>query len=240
MEFRLVYQGKLPSEGGTGTKSRMNDKHRIRRAIHVQLGELWRTHPFVADYHARDLVEKETWYKPVADPYGMAEMTRWRDMRLLEHLAAPYARRRYHFLPLVGDAFGPGTETVCALDILFLRRDMPGRILIKGKGGGDIDNRLKVLFDGLRMPTSDAEIPDDATPAEDEKPFFCLLQDDSLITEVKVTTDRLLTPIVTGEHEHDVYLVIHVRTLAVGSTFADIGARHLLGLKDVWRTPRDA
>jgi hypothetical protein len=43
-----------------------------------------------------------------------------------------------------------------------------------------------------------------ATP--DEDPFFCLLEDDSLITEVNITTDRLLTS--ATSHIHDVLLVI--------------------------------
>jgi hypothetical protein len=49
-----------------------------------------------------------------------------------------------------------------------------------------------------------------ATPEPGEDPFFCLIEDDSLITEVKVTTDRLLTPLKDNESEHDVHLIIHV------------------------------
>jgi hypothetical protein len=45
---------------------------------------------------------------------------------------------------------------------------------------------------------------------DDEKPFFCLLEDDRLITALSVTTDRLLMPVETDEHVKHVYLVIHV------------------------------
>jgi hypothetical protein len=50
-----------------------------------------------------------------------------------------------------------------------------------------------------------------------------LLEDDSLITDVRVTTDQLFTPLGEGEHIHDVNLIIRVKTMAVGMGFADIG-----------------
>jgi hypothetical protein len=115
----------------------------------------------------------------------------------------------YRFLPLVSNYF----NVVCGLDILFLRRDEPGNLL---KGGGDIDNRLKVLFDGLRMPHNQGEVGG-VTPSEDENPLYCLLQDDRLATELKVTTDRLLTPLETEQDQNDVELIIHVRTIPLNS-----------------------
>ena len=44
----------------------------------------------------------------------------------------------------------------------------------------------------------------------DENPFYCLLDDDCLITNVSVTTDRLLTPKEGTEKINDVMLIIHV------------------------------
>lgn len=103
-------------------------------------------------------------------------------------------------------------STYCSIDVLFLRRDAPGKILDSG-GGGDIDNRLKVLFDGLRKPRQREELCG-ATPGEGDQPFFCLLEDDSMVTEVRVVTDRLLLPVKTVDrHEvHNVELIIHVRS----------------------------
>jgi hypothetical protein len=44
-------------------------------------------------------------------------------------------------------------------------------------------------------------------------PLYCLLEDDRLMVEFKVTTDRLLTPLIDQfEVESHVHLVIHVRT----------------------------
>ena len=53
---------------------------------------------------------------------------------------------------------------------------------------GDIDGQIKTLFDALGIPENTEETAN-ATPDKDEQPFFCLLQDDRLVTEVRVTTD---------------------------------------------------
>jgi hypothetical protein len=47
-------------------------------------------------------------------------------------------------------------------------------------------------------------------PEPDEEPMFCLLEDDRLITEVKVTTDRLHRPPGQGQSPTDVLLIISV------------------------------
>jgi hypothetical protein len=89
---------------------------------------------------------------------------------------------------------------------VFLRRDNPGSLITHG---GDIDNRIKVMFDGLKMPKQVKELGDYAMGA-DENPFFCLLEDDKLVTSVSVTTDRLIVPQKSEENIHDVLLAIHV------------------------------
>ena len=60
---------------------------------------------------------------------------------------------------------------------------------------GDLDNRIKTLFDALKIPREASALPSDAKPDEDQKPFFCLLQDDSLITKFSIEADRLLEPV---------------------------------------------
>ncbi len=64
---------------------------------------------------------------------------------------------------------------------------------------GDIDNRLKTLFDSLRMPSPSQECGQES-PGEAEDPFYVLLEDDETIANVSVTTDRLLQ--VPAEHEY--------------------------------------
>jgi hypothetical protein len=79
--------------------------------------------------------------------------------------------------------------------------------------GGDIDGRIHVLFDGLRMFRDGNDLPSrDAAPDADENPFFCLLQDDTLVSDVKIDTGGLLLlPNQKQAGKHDVYLQITVR-----------------------------
>ena len=92
---------------------------------------------------------------------------------IIEHVAG------FRFAPLVTTRYG----LVATLELLFLRPEPPGRLISQG---GDIDNRLKTLFDALRMPRVATELPSGDAPQSDEDPFFCLLQDDALPLEVRV------------------------------------------------------
>ena len=94
--------------------------------------------------------------------------------------------------------------TIAELDILMLRPGSPGSIL---EGGGDIDNRLKTLFDSLKIPDSNV-----SNYHDDQERVFCLLQDDKLITRVSVETDRLLDP--DPDKKNEVLLVIQVHVMA--------------------------
>jgi len=94
--------------------------------------------------------------------------------------------------------------TIAELDILMLRPGNPGSIW---EGGGDIDNRLKTLFDSLKVPDSNV-----AHLHDGQGHVFCLLQDDKLITRVSVETDRLLDP--DPEKRNEVLLVVQVHVLA--------------------------
>lgn len=110
----------------------------------------------------------------------------------------------FRFVPLVSkDLF-----LICELSIFMLRPEPPGSLITQG---GDIDNRLKTLFDALRMPLNSNELPKDASPSKDQDPFFCLLEDDNLITAVSVKTDRLLVPTL---NKNEVHLDIQVVTQA--------------------------
>lgn len=77
------------------------------------------------------------------------------------------------------------------LDILMLRPERPGGVVTSG---GDIDNRLKTLFDALGVPTQPQDIAPAAGPSSIESPIFTLLEDDALISRLSVDTDRLLAP----------------------------------------------
>jgi hypothetical protein len=131
-----------------------------------------------------------------------------------ESLKKQFARGGFNFLPLVLKEF----NLVCYLEITMLRQEAPGNIL---QSGGDIDNRLKTLFDSLARPVNDNQVW--GTPGPDEDPFYCLLEDDSLVTGFEVKTERLLEPLLKPT---DVRLTI---TAVVRPTKVELGNLSFLG-----------
>jgi hypothetical protein len=96
----------------------------------------------------------------------------------------------------------------CSLDILLLSPEDDHRIILQG---GDIDGRVKTIFDALRTPKTKEETGNQL-PEDGENPFYCLLEDDSLISEVKVTTGQLLLlPSERAVTPHDVFAVIDAK-----------------------------
>jgi len=91
------------------------------------------------------------------------------------------------FVPLVTAEM----NVLAAVTVTMLRAEPPGNLVTQG---GDIDNRLKTLFDALTVPRHLNALPAGIAPAADESPFFCLLEDDNLITSIGVNTEQLLEP----------------------------------------------
>src|SRR6185436_6769658 len=92
---------------------------------------------------------------------------------------------------------------VAELDITMLRPEAPGSII---SNGGDIDNRVKTLFDGLRVPSL-GELPKNVEQSDDV--ILCLLEDDKLVVRLSVQTQQLLEPDVDGAL---VVLLVNVRS----------------------------
>ena len=198
MEFRLIYMGPLHAKGSVA------EKHSIRKYLHPQLKELWCQHPLLREQSTKPglLTKNGEGKRHFICPQGPQQPPGAKPY--IEHLGDIHRVGEYRFVPLVEKQTG----ITCSLDILFLRRDNPGGLI---DNRGDIDNRLNTLFNGLRKPSNQREIGQ-STPDRDEDPFFCLLEDDKLITAVSVTTDRLLLPPEKKETEGHVYLVISAKT----------------------------
>lgn len=94
------------------------------------------------------------------------------------------------------------------LDIVLLRPERPGAIV---SHGGDIDNRLKTLFDALSVPQKN-QIPKGKKSPSDESPLHCLLEDDRLIESFRVESAQWLN---ANARETDVVLLIRVRTRVI-------------------------
>lgn len=144
---------------------------------------------------------------------------------------APQIRRRIPFLAphqIIHRIEGVVSLSFCApitrangrtaeLSITLLRPSAPGEII---QHGGDIDNRLKTLFDALRCPTipevplaARAEIQQIANPLG---LFCCLMEDDALVSSLSIRTDRLLD-VEPEEKPNEVVLIIHTRATTHGA-----------------------
>ncbi len=119
----------------------------------------------------------------------------------------------FSFVPLAPK----GLHLVAEFDVLFLRPGQPGDLL----QSGDIDNRMKTLLDALRMPHTVDEVPRGDQPADGEVPFYCLLEDDALVTRLNIDTDTLLTP---SKGNSEVELVIKGRIYATAVVWAITGS----------------
>ncbi len=188
MRFWLAYDGPLKANGNA------KHKHTIRKVLHSQMKRLWSQPPLVHFTSATpdnvDLldVSQTDPKKSLIFPVGL-----------------------FKFAPLVSVR----KKMICDLEILLMRPEAPGGVITQG---GDIDNRIKTLFDALRAPKHEGELPKNCQPAADETPFFCLLEDDFLITSVSVTTAQLLS-----QHgSRDVRLVIKVDTRVTMHTWDNI------------------
>lgn len=194
MKFRLIYDGPLqPSqrdpENGQADPVGLH-KHTIRRAFHGQLKRLWETNLFLKDH--------TSW---PAD-YDLPSIPGGGQVPLKELIAQLYEENGFRFVPLVREQW----SLKCSLDILFLRRDEPGSII----KAGDLDNRIKTLIDALRKPKGRNELGGQ-TPAADEDPFYCLLEDDQQVTALTVESGQLLDPLTLEEADNRrVRLVIKV------------------------------
>jgi hypothetical protein len=127
------------------------------------------------------------------------------DYSLLRPLGA------FTFVPLVSAVM----NVVASLSLTLLRPEAPGSLLTQG---GDMDNRLKTLFDALTMPRQTNALPPGAAPTTTETPFFCLLEDDNLVTELSVRTQQLLEPNVSAS---TVDLFIDIRTSVTRTTMGN-------------------
>ena len=98
---------------------------------------------------------------------------------------------------------------LCSRILLMLREGQPGNVLY------DIDNRIKTIFDALKKPENPQELgarssKGQQVPDVDEDPFYVLVEKDSLITHIAVTSDTLLEPVENCLPDAAVRLVLNV------------------------------
>lgn len=195
MDFILRYRGPIHANGN------QKEKHSIRKVIHGQLAELCTQEFLFKDAQKVDL------------PQATLRSGNFEVPRPLKNM--------FYIFPLCGFQFvhiiNRPHQLACSLDILMLRREKAGVL-----SGGDIDNRLKTLFDALRMPHQESELSGVDTPSK-EKRVYCLLEDDALITKVSLNTKQLLEPLSMGESNSTVELLMQVYVQSMHPMIGNIG-----------------
>lgn len=170
------------------------EKHAIRVCLHAQLRDLWEHKP-LSGMKAKLLDASRS---PEVPPGG-------------NNLLFGVGGHQF------GCIVSSRLNATAALDITLIRPEAPGSLLAQS---GDIDSRLKTLLDALTIPPHPNALPPGFSPTPDQKPFFCLLQDDGLVTSLAVRTHRWLNPDAVSRSE--VVLVIPVETEIHTTTFENI------------------
>jgi hypothetical protein len=206
MRFRLVYNGPLPATGNSSKKP--DDVAKIRDSFHPQLKFLWESHAALVRLKQNSIVSTALGrdLNLTDSPFHAARDLVKFPMRSHEtDLCAPIQTNGKAYIPLVRRSLSLN----CHLNILFLRQEDPGAFVLQG---GDIDNRIKTLFDALRKPEPDVVVRN----PQQYDPLYCLLESDTLISGFGVDTDRLLFPQTEKESEAHLVIEVVVRVLSIG------------------------
>ena len=161
MEILLEYNDYIPPRYNGESQSGV--KQVIRRVFADTLRRKWRDSPQLSEWQKKGFTpaKRGQWAHEPDDPdapFFMVPMF------------------GFHLIPLVSWH----NNLTCDLMIT-----LKGETRSAMKRRGDIDNRLKVLFDALRMPLRHREVPGNMFGSGSD-PFFCLLEDDSLIRKFSV------------------------------------------------------
>jgi len=184
----------LHYQGPLKSNGSPQDKHAIREALHTQLRDLWEHRPLAR--------RKEKLLDPNRRPDSLSGGNNL-IFSVGEHRFASIISSRLH--------------TTATLDITLLRPEQPGTVFAQS---GDIDNRLKTLLDALTIPPHLNALPKNFSPTRTQTPFFCLLENDALVTGVSIHTHRWLNP--DAASRADVILIIQVTTATDEKTLENL------------------
>jgi hypothetical protein len=158
MRFALSFEGALPSSG--------NDRHPGKPS---KLRQIWD----IRDAISPQIEGLFKSHHALRGDTGATRLTR----NILNDPIVIDGRR---FFPLIR----PALKLKCGLQIQMLLNHAVASVVTKS---GDLDNRLKTLFDGLRCPAGSQEIKQYAAA---DIARYCLLEDDALITSLQVEALR--------------------------------------------------
>lgn len=217
MKFTLIFDGDLPS---AGNKTQPIPASIIRNEFHHQLADLWESHIIlrhlasVRTTPGAATFQIERYPLPEADELK-PKLAQALDPSLISYCAPIHVPEvGVNFIPLVRQSL----YLACSVDVLFLRHEEPYNLM---RHGGDLDGRIKTLFDALKMPQPGNEYRG-TTPTAD--PLYVVLQDDALISDLSVRSGRLLGNRTKDKHAVRLTVDITVKVLRVFS-----GNQGLLG-----------
>lgn len=171
-------------------KSRDNaaGKQLIRQYLHPQIKALCRSDQFANTFEGDIKGNRSTKEQP---------------------MYVQHNEKRYWFL------ISEYLKTVVDLNITILVPHQVGRII---QNGGDIDNRIKTLFDALRVPAVTSEIPSSDSFNYTIGGMYCLLQDDKLINRVSIQSYQDHAP----EDADSVKCLIEVKTKITAALYGNL------------------
>lgn len=191
-----------------------------RRGHWIQIMQF--TLRYVGELHSSNADDHKTRIKRAPEIWGIRRQIH-RQMELLwkrPPLSQMTTHHEFRNRSIKGQLVRPlvcaDAHLLASLNIVIQRQDDPGNLV---NNNGDLDNRIKTLFDGLRGPiaTDKGEIPD-GLPT----PLFCLLEDDFLISELSLRTEHLLLPPPDHDSKAWVEVMINVKLLASAVTMFNL------------------
>jgi hypothetical protein len=181
--FTLTYDGPLPAD--RESNPRAAEKNKIRKQVHDQLVKLWECTPWLANY------AKQQYFPEVALDEKKGQILLPAESKLWHRPWWQLPFGGFRFVPLVTRFNG----FRCSAEITLLRPGRPGGRL----RSGDLDNRIKTLFDCLRMPRTKRELDGLKKHLAKGERLYCVVEDDSLISSFAVESDNLLAPAPEGD-----------------------------------------
>jgi hypothetical protein len=198
VKFTLTFEGRLPS---SGNKAKNGAKWDIRNRLHPQLKDLWENNAALRDIELNRIWPKGgnmLFHAHHSEPPPPPLKQMVGDHSL--DLCASIDKFGVWFKPIVRESFA----LHCGLKIMFLRKEIPGKLY----QAGDLDGRMKTIIDSLTMPRHVEQMSNVCLITTPEVPIFCLMEDDSLVSGLNIESEKLLDG---GEYPEDyVKLTIEV------------------------------
>ena len=210
MKFTLIYDGDLPS---AGNQRKPIEASNIRNQFHDQLADLWDSHVILRQLARTARTQRiygAFWgsdniaFTPALLP-DFKEPIAALQPGQIDLCGAIEVPKVGHLIPLIRNSL----YLACAVDVLFLRHEEPYSLM---RQGGDLDGRIKTLFDAMKMPDPKNEYVG-ATPKAD--PLYVVLEDDALISDVSIKSGRLLGASTKDKHAVRLTIDVTVKVLRV-------------------------